>query len=91
MDQNIIELNKRIAELEKKLDNFYRSSSIERAVETAFIERLGNTFPFAGDTSTANTQSISVPSTPVNITVPAQPSGSLAFTFRGTTYYLLYK
>jgi len=78
--------------LQKKLNNLYSSSTIDRNVETALTERLSSSF-FAQPTgtSTAPTQSIGIAAVPTNITVPAQPSGTLTVTYNGTTYNLLYK
>ena len=91
MPPNLQQLQQQIDELKQKIENLYRSSTIDRNVETALIERLGNTFPSATGIGSATTQSVSVPSTPTNITVPAQPSGTLTVTYKGTTYNLLYK
>lgn len=72
--------------------NTLRSSvAFPRDIEVAITERLGNTFPVAIGTGTATTQSVSVPSTPVNITVPAQPSGTVKLQINGTIYEVLYK
>lgn len=95
MNPDIQQLNKRIEEIEMKIEKLYRSSTIDRNIETAFLERLGLTnigsAVNGAGTTTAGTQSVSVPSTPTNITVPAQPSGALTITYKGTTYNLLYK
>lgn len=91
MTPDIQFLQKQILDLQKKLDNLGNSSALDRNVETAFAERLGNTFIAPTGTSTAATQNISVNTTPTTITVPAQPSGTLTVTYKGTTYNLLYK
>lgn len=92
MNPDIQQLYTELNNLKQKIDNFSMSSSIDRNVETAFIERLGlgNAVNGTG-TTTAGTQSVSVSSTPTNITVPAQPSGALTVTYKGVTYNLLYK
>lgn len=83
-------LIKRIGDLENIVFSLRNSASIPRDVQTAFTTRLA--FPSSsGKTGTANTQSVAVASTPTNITVPAQPSGTVAFTIKGTTYNLLYQ
>lgn len=95
MQPDIQQLIQRITDLENKVTKLYSSSTIDRYVETAFLERLGLTnLASAIDgtgTTTAGTQSVAVPSTPTNITVPAQPSGALTVTYKGTIYNLLYK
>lgn len=84
-------LQKQIDDLQKKINQFSNSSTIERNVETAFTERLGATFLATTGTGTAPTQSVAVNTVPTTITVPAQPSGTLTVTFKGKTYNLLYK
>jgi len=91
MNPDLKQLYDELETLKQKIDNFYRSSSIDRNVQTALVERLGDNFPTVIGTSTAPTQSVAVNSTPTNITVPAQPSGSLQITYKGTIYYLLYR
>ena len=91
MNPDLKQLNDRIEKLEKLVGNLSRSSSIDRNVETAFTERLSNAFPNITGTGSASTQNVSVPSTPTSITVPAQPSGTLAIKYKGSTYNLLYK
>ncbi len=85
----MIELQKQIDELKAQVNLLTQSSTIPRDVQTAFAERLA-TISVTG-TSTALTQSVSVPSTPTNITVPAQPSGTLTVEYKGVVYNLLYK
>lgn len=89
MNQDIQFIQKQIDGLQRQLDSLKSSSTIDRNVETAFIERLG-TISVSG-TSTATTQNILIPATPATITVPAQPSGTLTVTYKGSTYNLLYK
>ncbi len=48
MNPDIQQLNKRIEELEQKIAKFYRSSDIDRNVETAFRERLNMPQIFTG-------------------------------------------
>lgn len=92
MNPDLQKLYDELAILKKKIDNFSQSSTIDRNVETALTERLALSTKIIGTgTTTASTQSVSVPSTPTNITVPAQPSGALTVTYKGTTYNLLYK
>lgn len=91
MNPQLQQFQEELDALKIKIEKLYRSSDIDRNVETALIERLSNTFPVVQGTSTASTQSVSVPATPTNITVPAQPSGTLQVTFKGTTYYLYYQ
>lgn len=91
MNPQIQFLQKQIDVLQKKLDTLANSSTIDRNVETAFTERLGSTFLTTTGTGTATTQSVAVNTVPTTITVPAQPSGTLTVTFKGTTYNLLYK
>lgn len=95
MNPEIQQLYTELNNLKQKIDQLYRSSTIDRNVETALIERLGLTNISSAvngsGTTTASTQSVSVASTPTNITVPAQPSGALTVTYKGTTYNLLYK
>lgn len=84
MNPDIQELLKKIDELEKKINNLYRSSSIERPVETAFVERL-NVTQVVG-TGTATTHSISsLPASVPDIT------GTLTVDYKGTKYNLLYQ
>lgn len=92
MNQELQQLYDEFNILKQKIDAFYRSSTIDRDVETAFIERLGigNAVNGSG-TTTAGTQTIGITSTPMNITVPAQPSGALTVTYKGIVYNLLYK
>lgn len=80
-----------IEEIRNKIESLYSSSTIPRDVETAFKERLGGVITSTGTTGSATTQSVSVPSVPTNITVPAQPSGTIAIVVNGTTYNVLYK
>jgi hypothetical protein len=82
-------LQKQIDNLQAQLDQLKRSNSIPREIETAFAERLGSMQ--ASGTGSATTQSVSVPSTPTNITVPAQPSGTLTVKVGSVTYNLLYQ
>lgn len=92
MNPQIEQLYKELDTLKQKIDNFYRSSTIDRNVETAFVERLGLGNGLSGTgTVSAGTQSIHIAATPADITVPAQPSGALTVVYKGTTYNLLYK
>lgn len=92
MNPEIQQLYAELANLKQKIDNLSHSSTIDRNIETALTERFGLDFKIIGTgTGSASTQSVSVPSTPTNITVPAQPSGTLTVTYKGTTYSLLYK
>lgn len=91
MKPDIQFLQKQINDLQTILDGLSNSSTINRNIETAFTERLNGTFIAPTGTSTAPTQSISVPSVPTTITVPAQPSGTLTVVYKGITYNLLYK
>jgi hypothetical protein len=84
-----------IDELKAQIELLKRSSSIPRDVENAFVERLGtrniSSAVIGSGTTNAQTQNITITSTPQTITVPAQPSGALSVTFNGVTYNLLYK
>jgi hypothetical protein len=85
-------LQAQINDLQEQIELLKRSSSIPRDMETAFSERLGIATKLSGTgTTTASTQSVSIPATPTSITVPAQPSGALTVTYNGATYNLLYK
>jgi hypothetical protein len=83
------QLLQRIEKMEREIQNLKRSATIPRDVETAFSERLGSLG--AKGTGTATTQTIQLTGNAQDITVPAQPSGTLQVTFKNTTYNLLYK
>lgn len=89
-DDQLNSLIKRISDLENIVSSLRNSASIPRDIQTALTTRLAF-ISSSGTTGTANTQSVSVPSTPTNITVPAQPSGTIAITVKGTVYNVLYK
>ena len=91
MNPDLKQLNDRIEKLEKLVGNLSHSSSIDRNVETAFTERLGNTFPKATGLGSASTQSITINTTPKTITVPAQPSGTVKVLINGVVVELLKK
>lgn len=90
MEADIIYIQKQLNDLQKRLDSLASSTTIDRNVETAFVERLGNTFIAPTGTGTAATQNKAINTTPTTITVPAQPSGTLVVKYKGTTYNLLY-
>lgn len=90
MNPDIQFLQKQIDDLQKKINQFSNSSTIDRNVETAFGERLTSTFMAPSGTGVAGTQNKAINTTPTVITVPAQPSGTLTVVFKGTTYNLLY-
>lgn len=94
MNPDIQQLYTELATLKQKIDQFYRYSAIDRNVETALIERLGlgNIVSAVNGTgtTTAATQNIVLTGNPQTITVPAQPTGALTITYKGTTYNLLY-
>lgn len=95
MDPAIQQLQKQIDDLRQQMNNLYRSSSIDRNVETALIERLGlsniASVVIGTGTEVSTTQNIGLTGNPQTITVPAQPSGALDVTYNGITYALLYK
>lgn len=76
-----------------QFNSLLSSHTIPREVETAIRERLSfsSVVSSPGTTGSAATQVVNVPSVPVNITVPAQPSGTVAMTINNVTYNLLYK
>lgn len=84
------DIENRINDLQSILDSFRSSNSIPRDIETSLRERLA-VMSAVGTTGSASTQSVSVPSTPTNITVPAQPAGTVAVSIGNTTYNLLYQ
>lgn len=91
MPPNLQQLQKQLDAMQKQIDSLSNSSTIDRNVETAFIERLKSSFFIAPTgTGTAATQNKAINTTPTVITVPAQPSGTLTVTYNGTTYNLLY-
>lgn len=83
------QLQKQIDELKREIQQLKSSSTIPRDIQTAFEQRLGTLG--ATGTGSASTQNIAITSTPQTITVVATPSGTLAVTYKGVTYNLLYK
>lgn len=77
-------------ELEKVLDVLSRADSIPRDIENALRERL-QIISSSGTAGSATTQNIGLTGNPQTITVPAQPSGTIAITVGGVTYNVLYK
>jgi hypothetical protein len=93
LKNSIDELKSIIEDVQNKIQSLENSSTIGRDIETALRERLQiSQYPTStGITGSATTQSISIASTPTNITVPSQPSGTIPIVVNGTTYNLLYK
>lgn len=79
-----------IDDLRTAFDMLSNSSTIPRDIENALRERLG-LISGAGGTGSYPTQSISIASTPTSISVPSQPTGTIAIIIGGTTYNVLYK
>jgi hypothetical protein len=85
------ELQKQIDELKREILQLKRSNTIPRDIEMSFSQRLKIHQKLEGSgLSTAPTQTLAVSSTPTNIIVPAQPSGSITVEFDGQIYNLLY-
>lgn len=82
-------LKRSIEELSQKFDSLTNYNTIPFDVQEAFTLRLP--VPNVTGTSTADTQTIALTGNPQNITVPAQPSGTLTVISNGVTYQLLYK
>jgi hypothetical protein len=82
-------------EMKRELDSLKSAILISPDVETAFVERLkvgniANAVDGTG-TTTASTQNKNLSGDPETISIPAQPSGALVVTYKGTIYNLLYK
>lgn len=88
LKQQVDELSAKVDELAQYINLLKNSSTIPLEIDQALNGRLQGIK--ARGTVSASTQSVSVPSTPTSITVPAQPSGALTVTYQGSIYNLLY-
>lgn len=79
----------RLERLEQEIQAIKRSATIPRDIQTALEERL-NFLNHIG-TGSATTQTIQLTGNPQDISVPAQPSGTLKVIHNGVIRELLYK
>ncbi len=78
-------------EMKKFIESLRASFSFPFNVQSAIVERINPIIGTGGGLGTANTQGISVPSTPVTITVPATPSGTIPLIYQGAIYNVLFQ
>lgn len=86
------QLKREVAELKAWKASLENTSKIPYSFDTAFRDRFHIDFKLEGvTTGTASTTDIDLTGNAETITVPAQPSGTLSVSFKGTTYELLVK
>jgi hypothetical protein len=80
------DLEKRISDLEKTVNNLMSSSMFPLEVQNSILQRIGSLS--ATGLGIAGTPSVE---TAFPFAVPANPSGTLAVVYKGQTFNLLYK
>ncbi len=73
------------------IEDLKKSYSFPFSVQTAIVERINPILGTGQAIGSATTQSVAVASTPTNITVPAQPSGTIPLIYQGVVYNVLFK
>lgn len=86
------DIQEQIDALNKRLDDYQMSSTLDQDFESAIRERLGYDSAFIKQaTSTYGTQNITVPAGGSTFAVPAQPTGTITISIKGVTYNIPYQ